>query len=69
MEVRQSILQARYSFSHNLWKEVSEAARDLIMRLLVRDPVLRLDATAALRHPWLQVGVWRVSWVVERVSK
>lgn len=54
MEVRQSILQARYSFNNEVWKNVSESARDLIMRLLVRDPALRLDATAALRHSWLQ---------------
>ncbi|KAG0717382.1 Serine/threonine-protein kinase Chk2 [Chionoecetes opilio] len=54
LEVRQNILQAKYSFGHKLWKGVSEAARDLIMRLLVRDPTLRLDAAAALQHRWLQ---------------
>uniref|UniRef100_A0A0P4VZK1 Serine/threonine-protein kinase Chk2 n=1 Tax=Scylla olivacea TaxID=85551 RepID=A0A0P4VZK1_SCYOL len=54
LEVRQSILQAKYSFGHKLWKAVSEPARDLIMRLLVRDPKLRLDAAAALKHHWLE---------------
>lgn len=57
MEIRQNILQARYSFSDKVWENVSESARDLIMRLLVRDPALRLDATAALKHSWLQVSV------------
>lgn len=59
-DVRQSILQARYNFNSQVWGRVSQSARDLIMRLLVRDPALRLDATAALRHSWLQASVGRV---------
>lgn len=55
--MRQNILQVNYNFGHKLWKKVSEPARDLIMRLLVRDPELRLDADAALKHQWLEVGM------------
>ena len=54
--MRQNILGAKYSFGNKLWKTVSESARDLIMRLLVRDPKLRLDATATIKHSWLEVS-------------
>ena len=37
-----------------VWKNVSEDAKDLIRRLLVVDPIQRLSAAAALKHPWLQ---------------
>lgn len=53
-EVQQSILDARYNFNADVWGNVSQPAMDLIMRLLVRDPKLRLDAAGALKHNWLQ---------------
>jgi len=35
------------------WSEVSQDARDFVKKLLTRDPAERLDANAALSHPWL----------------
>mmetsp|Transcript_649 Transcript_649/g.1955 ORF Transcript_649/g.1955 Transcript_649/m.1955 type:complete len:372 (+) Transcript_649:123-1238(+) len=43
-----------FSFDLPVWDEVSNAAKDLICRLLVVDPAQRLTAAAALQHPWLQ---------------
>jgi serine/threonine protein kinase len=36
------------------WDNVSESAKDLIRRLLERDPRRRLTAGEALAHPWLR---------------
>ena len=36
--------------------EVSAPARDLLARLLLKDPAQRCTAAEALRHPWLTGG-------------
>jgi calcium-dependent protein kinase len=36
------------------WEALSEEARDFVGTLLVKDPMERPSATAALSHPWLQ---------------
>jgi calcium-dependent protein kinase len=46
-------LDGRYSFDDDHWCHVSEAAKDLIFRLLVLDPGARLSAAQVLEHPWL----------------
>jgi calcium-dependent protein kinase len=33
--------------------EVSEEARDLLARFLVKDPAARCSAAEALQHPWM----------------
>ena len=38
------------------WPAVSPEARDLVVRLLVRDPDGRISAGDALRHPWLRAN-------------
>ncbi|XP_013412033.1 MAP kinase-interacting serine/threonine-protein kinase 1 isoform X2 [Lingula anatina] len=42
-----------YDFPENEWSNVSEAAKDLIRHLLVRDPFSRYTAAQVLEHPWL----------------
>ena len=37
----------------DIWDTVSEEVKDLIRRLLVKDPVKRLLAEEVLKHPWL----------------
>ena len=36
-----------------LWKAANANARDIVLRLLERDPAKRLTAADALLHPWL----------------
>lgn len=36
-----------------LWKAANANARDIVLKLLERDPAARLSASAALAHPWL----------------
>lgn len=52
-DLSQQILRAEISFEKPVWKGVSEMAKDLIHRLIVRDPSLRLTAEESLRHPWI----------------
>mmetsp|Transcript_68558 Transcript_68558/g.113932 ORF Transcript_68558/g.113932 Transcript_68558/m.113932 type:complete len:697 (+) Transcript_68558:79-2169(+) len=35
------------------WRGISESARDLVLKLLERDPMRRLNADEALNHPWV----------------
>jgi serine/threonine protein kinase/Ca2+-binding EF-hand superfamily protein len=37
------------------WREVSPAAKDLVLRLLAREPELRLSASEALGHEWVKL--------------
>ena len=35
------------------WQGVSQPAKDLVLKLLERDPTKRLSAEEALNHPWI----------------
>lgn len=43
-------------FDDEPWPKISAAAKDLVRRLLVRDPAARLAIKEALEHPWLAAG-------------
>ncbi|TNN69248.1 MAP kinase-interacting serine/threonine-protein kinase 1 [Liparis tanakae] len=54
----ESIQQGKYEFPAKDWDRITEGAKDLISKLLVRDATLRLSAARVLKHPWVQgVGV------------
>lgn len=42
-----------FEFPSPEWDEVSEGAKDLVRRLLTKDPETRISAHEALSHPWL----------------
>ena len=42
-----------YEFSGKLWSGVSDAAKDLVVRLLVADPKKRYGVEQVLSHPWI----------------
>jgi len=49
-----NIRKGKPDWSHqSRWKNVSQDAKDFVQKLLVKDPRQRLDASAALQHPWL----------------
>jgi calcium-dependent protein kinase len=49
-----SIASANVDWSHKQrWAKVSEDAISFVKSLLTRDPSKRMDAQAALKHPWL----------------
>jgi serine/threonine protein kinase len=47
------IRKAEYTFPSPYWDEVSEAARSLVVGLLVVDPARRFTAHECLAHPWI----------------
>ncbi|KAK7888915.1 hypothetical protein WMY93_024475 [Mugilogobius chulae] len=50
----ESIQQGKYEFPDKDWAHITEGAKDLISKLLVRDATLRLSAAQVLMHPWVQ---------------
>ena len=46
------IRKGRFAFDGEVWQDVSESAKDLIVGLLNVDPDKRLSAEQALSHPW-----------------
>ena len=44
----------RYSLSGTEWKHISPDAKELVQKLLQREPNLRPSAEEALRNPWIQ---------------
>ncbi|AQK62480.1 calcium-dependent protein kinase 10 [Zea mays] len=52
----EEVLHGRLDFESEPWPSISDGAKDLVRRMLVRDPRKRLTAHEVLRHPWVQVG-------------
>ncbi|CAG9465498.1 unnamed protein product [Pedinophyceae sp. YPF-701] len=48
-----NITRAKVPFPDDLWGRVSPEAKDLVSRLLRKDPRERLTARQALEHPWI----------------
>ena len=49
----QQILSADVQFRSSVWKTISNEAKDLIKKLIVKDPSKRLTIHQALQHPWI----------------
>jgi len=52
----QSIKSGNLIFPEEHWSGVSEGAKDLITKLLVRDASQRLEASSILSHPWITMN-------------
>ncbi|KFK42039.1 hypothetical protein AALP_AA2G204000 [Arabis alpina] len=48
-----SILEGKLDLESYPWPTISESAKDLIRKMLARDPKRRITAAEALEHPWL----------------
>ncbi|KAL1201416.1 Calcium-dependent protein kinase 1 [Cardamine amara subsp. amara] len=51
----EQVLHGDLDFSSDPWPNISEDAKDLVRKMLVRDPKRRLTAHQVLCHPWVQV--------------
>ncbi|KAG7554128.1 Protein kinase domain [Arabidopsis suecica] len=51
----EQVLHGDLDFSSDPWPSISESAKDLVRKMLVRDPKKRLTAHQVLCHPWVQV--------------
>jgi serine/threonine protein kinase len=53
-EILENVLKGEYHFNHDGFKSASMLAKDLIVRLLVKDVSKRFSADEAYNHPWIQ---------------
>lgn len=51
-----SIQEGIYEFPEREWSGISDDAKDLIKRLLVKEARQRISADSVLNHPWIQPG-------------
>ncbi|KAE9619530.1 putative protein kinase CAMK-CDPK family [Lupinus albus] len=52
----EQVLKGELDFISEPWPSISGSAKDLVRRMLIRDPKKRLTAHEVLCHPWVQVG-------------
>lgn len=52
-EISQKTVQQDISFTHPVWKSVSEEGKDLIFKLLRKNPKERITIDKVLEHPWI----------------
>ena len=52
-EIFQNIKKEALVFDGQVWENVSQSAKDLTRKLLVKCPDVRIKAEEALRHPFL----------------
>ncbi|CAA3013397.1 calcium-dependent kinase 18-like [Olea europaea subsp. europaea] len=50
------VLRNKPDFRRKPWPSTSNAAKDFVKKLLVKDPRARLTAAQALSHPWVREG-------------
>lgn len=55
-KIFKKITEAKYDFDDPVWEEVSDLAKDLIKKLLVKNPEERLSAAKCLEHAWVAGG-------------
>lgn len=53
-EIFHSIKKEKLNLDGLVWDSISEDAKDLISKLLVKSPDIRLTAVEALAHPFLK---------------
>jgi len=51
-ELFEKIKLGKFSFEHEVWKNVSDQGKDFISGLLEVDPDHRMDADKIQSHPW-----------------
>ncbi|KAL3646958.1 Calcium-dependent protein kinase 25 [Castilleja foliolosa] len=54
-EIFEEVLHADIDFTSDPWPKISDSAKDLVKKMLIRDPRKRLTAHQVLCHPWVQV--------------
>ncbi|GMJ09494.1 calmodulin-domain protein kinase cdpk isoform 2 [Hibiscus trionum] len=54
-EIFEEVLHGELDFTSDPWPDISESAKDLVKKMLVRDVKKRITAHEVLRHPWVQV--------------
>ncbi|KAI8470620.1 MAG: kinase-like domain-containing protein [Monoraphidium minutum] len=55
-QIFESVIRAPLDFNSDPWPKVSEPAKDIVRRMLVRDPRKRATAAEVLAHEWVREG-------------
>ncbi|KAJ8772802.1 hypothetical protein K2173_027979 [Erythroxylum novogranatense] len=50
----EAILEGKLDLESSPWPKISSSAKDIIRKMLTRDPSKRITAAQALEHPWLK---------------
>jgi calcium-dependent protein kinase len=53
-DILMNVYSGKFTFKHKAFRTVSDQAKDLIVRLLTKNPSYRLTAQQAFMHPWIQ---------------
>jgi len=51
-EIFRNVLKQRLQFDPAEWGTISDSAKDLVSKMLAKDPKKRISATQCLEHPW-----------------
>ncbi|XP_052179134.1 calcium-dependent protein kinase 2-like [Diospyros lotus] len=51
-----AILKGNIDFASNPWPSISSSAKDLVRKMLTRDPSRRITSAQVLEHPWIREG-------------
>ncbi|MFS7908370.1 putative protein kinase CAMK-CDPK family [Helianthus anomalus] len=54
-DIFEEVLHGKLDFSIDPWPKISESAKDLVKKMLVRDRKKRITAHEVLCHPWISV--------------
>ena len=46
--------KAKITFKRNDWKKISLPAKNMVKRMLFKDPSKRMNVEEALNHSWIQ---------------
>ncbi|KAK1429295.1 hypothetical protein QVD17_11501 [Tagetes erecta] len=52
-EIFEEVLRGKLDFSSDPWPSISESAKDLVTKMLIRNPRKRISAHEVLCHPWV----------------
>jgi len=57
-ELFKRIIEVKYDFDDPAWEDISDAPKEIIRRLLVKEPSSRMTAREVSEHPWVKgIGV------------
>ncbi|CAD5169672.1 unnamed protein product [Musa acuminata subsp. malaccensis] len=51
----EEVLHGKLDFQSDPWPSISDSAKDLVRKILVREPKKRLTSPDVLCHPWVQI--------------
>ncbi|KAE9616087.1 hypothetical protein Lal_00017747 [Lupinus albus] len=56
VQIFEAVIRGNLRFPTQIFKNVSSSAKDLMRKMICRDPSRRISAEDALRHPWILSG-------------